>query len=80
MRTSKRRSIRNNVREQLVKDGTTESPYGHQVDRWIKASALRCPQCQGSLTASEPQDEGEAINVDWACPEHGMQYTTSTRR
>ena len=33
-------SIRNGVKDQLVKAGTTTSPYGNQVDRWRVSNAL----------------------------------------
>lgn len=41
-----------------------------------------CLMCAcGRLCApSAPQDHGEAVNVDWICPEHGCVYTVSSRK
>lgn len=48
---------------------------------------LICQQCGGTLTpTSAPELHGpeggerrKAVNVDWSCETHGLQFTVSTR-
>lgn len=41
---------------------------------------LRCSRCNGPLVASAPIDYGDAVNVTYACDEHGVQFEVSTAK